>query len=135
VPVLEVRGPTEIVDHAHSTGELGHAIREQALVLESAEGPIVITGCAHPGVDNIVARAKAGLDREIHLVMGGFHLGGMSADQIHNVIARLKAQGVRQVGPCHCSGDLARELFRQEYGTRFLEVGVGRVIKIGMGAN
>jgi 7,8-dihydropterin-6-yl-methyl-4-(beta-D-ribofuranosyl)aminobenzene 5'-phosphate synthase len=67
--------------------------------------------------------------------MGGFHLQEMSADRILEVVARLRAQGVRRVGPCHCTGDLARRLFREEYGMGFLEVGVGRIIKIGTGAD
>lgn len=131
--VVEVSGPTEITDGAHSTGELGVAIKEQALVLKTAAGLVVITGCAHPGVVNMVARAQAALGGEVRLVMGGFHQRGMKADVILEVIARLKAQGVRQVGPGHCSGDLSRRLFREAYGEDFIEIGVGRVLRLADG--
>ncbi len=35
---------------------------------------------------------------------------------------------MRYVGPCHCSGDAARQLFKKEYCENFINVGVGRVI-------
>jgi 7,8-dihydropterin-6-yl-methyl-4-(beta-D-ribofuranosyl)aminobenzene 5'-phosphate synthase len=35
---------------------------------------------------------------------------------------------VSYVGPCHCSGDTARQLFKEEYGENFINVGVGRVV-------
>jgi 7,8-dihydropterin-6-yl-methyl-4-(beta-D-ribofuranosyl)aminobenzene 5'-phosphate synthase len=35
---------------------------------------------------------------------------------------------VRYVGPCHCSGDTARQLFKKEYCENFINIGVGRVI-------
>jgi 7,8-dihydropterin-6-yl-methyl-4-(beta-D-ribofuranosyl)aminobenzene 5'-phosphate synthase len=133
--VVEVRGPTEIVDGAHSTGELGVAIKEQALVLKTDEGLIVITGCAHPGVVTIVSRARTMLGGEIRLLVGGFHQSEMSADRVREIIQRLKAQGVKKVGPSHCSGDLSRQLFREEYGANFVEVGVGRIIRLGSGSD
>jgi 7,8-dihydropterin-6-yl-methyl-4-(beta-D-ribofuranosyl)aminobenzene 5'-phosphate synthase len=34
------------------------------------------------------------------------------------------------VGPCHCSGDLARNIFKNVYKENFFELGVGKVIKI-----
>jgi len=131
--VREVRGPAKILDGAYTTGELGGGVPEQSVVLESARGLIVITGYAHPGVVRIVAAAQATVDRKTALVMGGFHLGGMSAGEIHAIIARLKAQGVQMVGPCHCTGDLARYLMREAYGESFVEVGVGRVLTVNRG--
>lgn len=43
-------------------------------------------------------------------------------------ISQLKALKVEQVAPCHCSGDRARELFKQEYGQKYLTNGVDRSI-------
>ncbi len=36
---------------------------------------------------------------------------------------------VKYVGPCHCSGDLARQMFKQAYRDAYIDVGVGRIIK------
>ena len=130
--VVEVHDPLRICDHAYSTGELGSGILEQSLVIESGEGLVVITGCAHPGVVNIVRKAKEILDEGegIYLVMGGFHMAGFSESRIREVIAQFKEEGVQKVGPCHCSGDLTRKLFREAYGEDYIEVGVGRAIEI-----
>jgi 7,8-dihydropterin-6-yl-methyl-4-(beta-D-ribofuranosyl)aminobenzene 5'-phosphate synthase len=57
--------------------------------------------------------------------MGGFHLTGASESTILSIIEQLKALGVKKVAPCHCSGDLARKLFKEEFGEDYLEVGVG----------
>jgi 7,8-dihydropterin-6-yl-methyl-4-(beta-D-ribofuranosyl)aminobenzene 5'-phosphate synthase len=131
--VHEVRGPARILEGVHTTGGIGAAPLEQSLVVESAGGLIVITGCAHPGVVRIVAAVRETLDRKIALVMGGFHLRGMSAGEVHAIIARLKAQEVQMLGPCHCTGDLARRLMREAYGKDFVEVGAGRILTVELG--
>ena len=125
VAVVEVRGPLEILPGLWSTGQMGASIVEQALVARTAQGLVVITGCAHPGVDVMVARAKEiGMDG-VHLVVGGFHLGGASRQRIRGIIAAFVEMGVEQVAPCHCTGDRARALFRKAYGERYHAAGVG----------
>jgi len=46
-------------------------------------------------------------------------------------IADFRDLGVRQVAPCHCTGDRAMGMFVEEYGDDFIKVGVGRVITVG----
>jgi 7,8-dihydropterin-6-yl-methyl-4-(beta-D-ribofuranosyl)aminobenzene 5'-phosphate synthase len=116
--------PAEIGPNVYSTGALGRFIKEQALVVKSFRGLIVITGCAHPGVVNIVKKAQE-IERTIYLVLGGFHLGDGRA-----VIKEFKVLGVQKVAPCHCTGDLAIEQFRQEYKDDFIANGVGKIIEI-----
>lgn len=124
--VVEVGGPVQICPHVYSTGELGTSIREQALVVETTQGLLVITGCAHPGIVSIVRHAKDVTGEDVRLVLGGFHLGGTGAAEITGIIESFEDLGVRQVAPCHCSGDLARRLFAQAYGEDFILVGVGQ---------
>ncbi|MCR4404412.1 MAG: MBL fold metallo-hydrolase [Candidatus Acetothermia bacterium] len=128
--VVEVQEPMEISPHAWSTGALGTSIGEQSLVLETDVGLVLITGCAHPGIVEIIKRAKRLLGRDVYLALGGFHMLGMSAVEIQEIIAQLRAEGVKKVGPCHCSGDLTRRLFREAYGEDYIEVGVGSVISL-----
>jgi 7,8-dihydropterin-6-yl-methyl-4-(beta-D-ribofuranosyl)aminobenzene 5'-phosphate synthase len=49
--------------------------------------------------------------------------------QLEEIIANFRKLGVKKVGPCHCTGELARQTFKQEYGNDFLDVGVGRLIE------
>jgi len=128
--VVEVAGPAKISEHVLSTGEMGTMIKEQSLVIPTDRGLIVITGCAHPGVVDIVKKAKELTNQEVLLVMGGFHLLGHSDAQIKRIISEFSKLGVRYAGPCHCSGDRAIELFAQHYKDRFLRLGVGRTITL-----
>jgi len=128
--VVEVAGPAKISEHALSTGEMGTMIKEQSLAIPTDKGLIVITGCAHPGVVNIVKKAKELTGEEVLLVMGGFHLLGHSDAQIKRIISEFSELGVRYAGPCHCSGDRAIELFAQHYKNRFLRLGAGRTVDL-----
>ncbi|MCK4600190.1 MBL fold metallo-hydrolase [Candidatus Bipolaricaulota bacterium] len=128
--LIEVHEQMEICSGVYSTGELGSGIKEQSLVIKTKKGSVVITGCAHPGVVNIVRKAKALLDTQVYLVMGGFHMLGMGENQIEAVIAQFKEEGVQRVAPCHCSGDLTRELFQEVYGEDFIEVGAGKIVEL-----
>ena len=126
--VVEVQGPLKICQEVYSTGELGTGIKEQSLIIYTEKGLIVITGCAHPGIVRIVNKAKDLVKGDVLLVMGGFHLGGESKGEIENIISSFRKLGVSYAGPCHCSGDAARQLFKEQYGENFINVGVGRVV-------
>jgi len=126
--IVEVQGPLKICEGVYSTGEMGTWIKEQSLIIHTEKGLIVITGCAHPGIVKIVDKAKDLVKGDVLLVMGGFHLGGESKGEIENIVSSFRKLGVSYVGPCHCSGDAARQLFKEEYGENFMNVGVGRVI-------
>jgi len=123
-----ISGPQEITTGAYTTGSMGNAIKEQALIITTDKGAVVITGCAHPGVVKIVKKAKELTGQEILLVMGGFHLQGHSEDAVQGIIEEFKKLDVKYVGPCHCTGDKAIGMFRDEYGKQFIEIGVGKVI-------
>jgi len=127
---VEVKESAKIADGVYSTGELGTWIKEQSLIVETTQGLVIITGCAHPGIVRIVEKTKEMFEKEVYLVLGGFHLGGASDSQLKNIIASFRDLGVQKVAPCHCSGKRCRELFKQEYGQDYLENGVGRVIDI-----
>jgi 7,8-dihydropterin-6-yl-methyl-4-(beta-D-ribofuranosyl)aminobenzene 5'-phosphate synthase len=125
-----VREPMRICKSVYSTGELGVFIREQALIIETNKGLVLITGCAHPGIVEMVKKAKEQLSAQVYLVLGGFHLCWMNLSQVNTIISGVKKEGVKQVGPSHCSGDLARKQFEKVYGKDFILVGAGRTITI-----
>jgi 7,8-dihydropterin-6-yl-methyl-4-(beta-D-ribofuranosyl)aminobenzene 5'-phosphate synthase len=128
--VREVRDPTTITEGIHSTGELGSGIIEQSLVLDTDEGLVIITGCAHPGIVNIVHRVQELYGNEIYLVMGGFHLRDKSTRELENIIAQLRQLGVQKVAPSHCTGEQATDMLAEEWSEDFITNGVGRVIEV-----
>ncbi|RKX21594.1 MAG: MBL fold metallo-hydrolase [Candidatus Zixiibacteriota bacterium] len=130
VNVVENSNSIEICRDVYTTGEMAGPLSEQALILRTSAGLIVVMGCAHPGVVEMVAKAKELLDDDILFIMGGFHLLDHSEDMIDGVIASLQEFPVRYVAPTHCTGDVARRMFKEAYGNNFIEVGVGSTIAL-----
>jgi 7,8-dihydropterin-6-yl-methyl-4-(beta-D-ribofuranosyl)aminobenzene 5'-phosphate synthase len=128
--LVEAHEPREVGEEVYTTGEMGMGIIEQSLMVETDEGLVVITGCAHPGIVDIVRKAKALSDDEVYLVLGGFHLGGKSRRQIEGILSEFRRLGVQKVALCHCTGEQAIRMFRQEYGEDFIQAGVGKVIRV-----
>lgn len=127
----DVKGSVQISSNIWTTGEMGTWIKEQSLVLNTEEGLVVITGCAHPGIVNIAKQAKQILpDKNIYLVMGGFHLSGASDSELTSIIRGFRDLGVQRVASSHCSGDRCRELFEEEYKGDYIESGAGKTITL-----
>ncbi len=126
--VKVVSGPRHLSANLYSTGEMGDGTIEQALIVDTASGLVVITGCAHPGIVNIARAARRYLGKEICLLMGGFHLLNHNPEQIRETVAALRQLAVHRVAPSHCTGDTAIALFRDKWGKDFMEGGCGAVI-------
>lgn len=128
--VINVINSIKITDGIYSTGELGTWIKEQSLVITSDKGLIIVTGCAHPGIVNIVRKAKELFDKKVYLVLGGFHLSSVANSELIKIVSSFKELEVEKIAPSHCTGDSARGLFKQEYKNDFIESGVGKIIEI-----
>jgi len=127
--IKEVAAAQEIFAGVYTTGELGPWIEEQSLVLTTGKGLLIITGCAHPGVSNIVQKAKEITGEErVYLIMGGFHLTGESDFRMDAIAKELRQLSVGNVAPCHCSGEKTRMLFKQKFGADYIDSGVGKQI-------
>ena len=118
----------EIVPGIRSTGQLGDAIPEQGLVLETRDGPILLTGCAHPGVVEMTRRAIEVAGSPVYAVLGGFHLSQASGADLRTVVEEFMELGVVKAGPTHCSGLMAMTVFQTAYEKNFQRMGVGRVL-------
>ena len=124
--VINVQESEKICEGVYSTGELGLGIKEQSLIIQTEQGLIIITGCAHPGIVEIVENVKGLVEDDVLFVMGGFHL--IKTSNKSEIVSSIKELEVFFIGPCHCSGDDVRELFEKEYGENYLKIGVGRII-------
>lgn len=81
---------------------------EQALVIDTSEGLVVVLGCAHYGMDNLLDRlAVLFPDRPLRSVVGGMHLESVPEQELSRIASRLRQAGTRCVVPCHCSGQVA----------------------------
>jgi 7,8-dihydropterin-6-yl-methyl-4-(beta-D-ribofuranosyl)aminobenzene 5'-phosphate synthase len=128
--LVENNGLKMLFPHVYTTSTLGTTVKEQSLVIETENGLMIITGCAHPGIIQIIQHVKKHLNQKIYMVFGGFHLQDESDFELLKIILRLKELGVEKIGPCHCSGDRCRKLCAEEYKENFMKIGVGKIIKI-----
>ena len=128
VPVSEFM---EILPDVFTLGEIKGIIPEQSLAVRSKKGVVVITGCAHPGIINILQKAESEFSDElIYHAIGGFHLHRLNEDEISEVIQKMFDMEILSVAPTHCSGSVARQMFKEVFDADYVEVGVGKVINI-----
>ncbi|MEI8191385.1 MAG: MBL fold metallo-hydrolase [candidate division NC10 bacterium] len=129
--IIQVREPVEICPGVRLTSQIvgANLIPEIGLLLETKAGGTLVTGCAHPGIVDIVHRAAAWRGRPVEAVIGGFHLMQTSEADVQKIIADMKAAGVIRCGATHCTGEKAIALFQTAFGAEFIPLGVGRVIE------
>jgi 7,8-dihydropterin-6-yl-methyl-4-(beta-D-ribofuranosyl)aminobenzene 5'-phosphate synthase len=128
VPVNEA---VAVCDHVYLTGQMGGIIKEQSLIVNTPSGLVIVTGCSHQGIVNIIKKAKELLNRDVYLVFGGFHLMQHSEEQVNTIIKAFKELGVQKCGATHCTGDRAIQQFKDAYGDDYVVIGSGRVLHFG----
>lgn len=108
----------------------GFLLYEQSLVFKTPKGTAIITGCAHPGIVNIIKSTQKKLPGDIHFVMGGFHLLFSPAGETAGIVEEFQGLGVQKVAPCHCSGDHTIRQFKEAYQDGYYKIGTGSVIQL-----
>jgi 7,8-dihydropterin-6-yl-methyl-4-(beta-D-ribofuranosyl)aminobenzene 5'-phosphate synthase len=100
---------------------------DEALVLKTVSGIVVLLGCAHSGVVNTLERvAEITNRRQVRAVIGGMHLRSASENRLRNTADALEAFGVGTIAPCHCTGATALAFFAPRFGKRLRECTAGR---------
>jgi 7,8-dihydropterin-6-yl-methyl-4-(beta-D-ribofuranosyl)aminobenzene 5'-phosphate synthase len=127
---VEIVGSKELYPGIFTTGCIGgiyqdKEIEEQAIVAKTPKGLIVLTGCAHPGIVNIVQRVRKNFDQPVTGLIGGFHLNDKGDQEIKAIAFKLKQLGVENISPLHCTGERAQNIFKKIFleGYHNLKVG------------
>ncbi|WP_305045838.1 MBL fold metallo-hydrolase [Geoalkalibacter sp.] len=102
-----------------------------SLVLETAKGPVVVLGCAHAGLINILrhVRERTGW-KKIHAVIGGTHLMAASDELFEETVRALDDFGVDKIAAAHCTGLPRAAQLHARFGSRFIFAAVGTVIEV-----
>ncbi|MCR5225157.1 MAG: MBL fold metallo-hydrolase [Alphaproteobacteria bacterium] len=116
------------------SGELADDFIEDgtALIYKSSEGIVVITGCSHSGICNIIqyaidtAEKKWGISK-VKTVIGGLHLINSAPDLLSKIIDFFRNKGISEIYPCHCT-DLSAKIALACGGLKVREVGTGTII-------
>ena len=126
--VIPVTKPVEIVKGAYITGNFEDKTQEQTLTLAAENGALMLSGCAHPGIQNLVKLAAKEINKPIKLVAGGFLMKNISGAEIRDGILQMKSAGVVKVAPSHCTSDSAMYILKEEFSDGFIRSGTGKVI-------
>ena len=109
--------PKEFLPGFMTTGTLrGWGIKEQSLIVTTNRGLVVVTGCSHPGLENILKVASQ--YGKVYAVIGGFH--GFN-----------KFEALREVSlilPCHCTQ--YKQRIMELYPNTSQKCGAGKTVEI-----
>jgi len=127
---LLVKSPATICENLFTSGEFDYQIPEQALVLNTKNGLVVMTGCSHPGIIRMLTEIKSRFNKNIYMVLGGFHLLEKSDKVMAQIISDMKSLGVVKCGATHCTGEKQIKMFREAFGEDYFELGAGNTFVI-----
>lgn len=98
---------------------------EICLAVDTSEGVVVIAGCSHPGILNMLATVTKRLKRPIHAVIGGTHLVEADEERVKKSIEEMKSMGIVLLGINHCSGAAAEQIIHEDHQVSSCHLGVG----------
>jgi 7,8-dihydropterin-6-yl-methyl-4-(beta-D-ribofuranosyl)aminobenzene 5'-phosphate synthase len=104
---------------------------DQAVIVKTPEGLVVLLGCAHSGIVNTLAHAReVANEGRIHAVLGGTHLGFASKEQLERTVEALRGLDIQRLGVSHCTGLPAAARLAAEFGERFFFNNCGTVTEL-----
>jgi 7,8-dihydropterin-6-yl-methyl-4-(beta-D-ribofuranosyl)aminobenzene 5'-phosphate synthase len=80
---------------------------EICIAVETGRGFVVLLGCSHPGMKNMIDAAASRLPGPLFAVMGGTHLVEASPECLAASVSYLKDYGFGAIGLSHCTGEIA----------------------------
>lgn len=108
---------------------------EQNLIITSGDKKILVCGCAHAGIVNIIERAKTITGDNPTAVIGGFHLyeptkKRYESDEYIDSVAVALAEIKSSYYTCHCTGEKAYEKMKARLGARLTYLRTGAELQI-----
>jgi 7,8-dihydropterin-6-yl-methyl-4-(beta-D-ribofuranosyl)aminobenzene 5'-phosphate synthase len=101
---------------------------DTALAYKSPQGLVIITGCSHSGICNIIEQAKKLCKEERVIdIVGGLHLLDPSKEQLQGTLEYMRKLNPKQMHACHCT-DLNSKIALSKV-VNLKEVGVGLVLE------
>lgn len=99
---------------------------DTSLYIETESGIVILLGCSHKGVKNIINEIRAEIgDKKIAAVLGGMHLKRASRETLEDLIDYFKDLDFEILAPMHCTGREAAVKFKEAFGDRVQLASVG----------
>ncbi|MBC7194765.1 MAG: MBL fold metallo-hydrolase [Caldisericia bacterium] len=108
----------EINDDGHFKQDL---FKEELNLIIDVGELILITGCAHRGIVNIINFAIEKFKKKIDIVLGGFHLYNSLNMKLELITDYLNEKEIKKLIPCHCTGDRAIKIFKEKFKGEVIE--------------
>jgi len=103
---------------------------ELSLALSTAKGQLLLVGCSHPGIEQILSSIKA-REKPVRLVMGGLHLVTTTDAEVDRLAIALRDEWkLGSVAPGHCTGEYAFATLSKVFGPDYTYAGVGSVVRV-----
>ncbi len=128
--IIPVKEGIEIFTGTYSTGEAGSDRKEHSVLFKTEKGLVIVTGCAHQGLIEIIESVKSQFSENIFLLVGGFHLCNMKEPEFRTVINKVKDLKIKYIAPSHCTGKEAIKCFTEIFQETFIKTGAGQIIKL-----
>lgn len=103
---------------------------EISLGVKTDKGLVIIVGCSHVGVVNIIDTIIQRTGMEIYGIIGGTHLIKEDDEKINKIIEYLKDKEIEVVGACHCTGKQGETMLEQQLEENFINNNTGDVLSI-----
>jgi len=104
---------------------------DQTLFIETAKGLVIVFGCGHAGVVNILNYiSKLTGQRHIYAVLGGMHLLRASDERIERTITAFEGYDLQKIGPAHCTGSKPIEKIKAVFPEQYFVCSAGTQIKM-----
>jgi 7,8-dihydropterin-6-yl-methyl-4-(beta-D-ribofuranosyl)aminobenzene 5'-phosphate synthase len=101
-----------------------------SLVIDSDKGLILILGCAHAGMVNIIHYVLEQMKRDrIYAIIGGTHLGFSGQDQFDETLRVIEQFQIERIGVSHCTGLAKAAILYNRLGDRFFFGSVGAMLE------
>lgn len=105
-------------------------LRELTLALGTPHGLVLVVGCSHPGVEEILSAASAG-NSHVYMLLGGLHLVKTPDAEIERLANALHDKWkIDRIAPGHCTGEPAFAKLKQVFGESYLYAGLGSRVDI-----
>ena len=103
---------------------------ELALGLCTSKGLVLVAGCSHVGIVNILQTVMERTGQPVYCVLGGTHLVEADEDRLDKTMKALREYGLSQIAVSHCTGEPGMERVEQEFGSDFVRNNTGHVYEI-----
>jgi 7,8-dihydropterin-6-yl-methyl-4-(beta-D-ribofuranosyl)aminobenzene 5'-phosphate synthase len=105
-------------------------LRELTLALQTSQGLVLVVGCSHAGIEEILS-ASSSIDPHVHLLVGGLHLVKTPDPEIERIANALHAKWkLDRIAPGHCTGEPAFAKLKEVFGEAYSYAGLGSVLEI-----